>query len=267
MRMLTEIPAHPIGAVADPAGHLAVGIEQEPRILQPAEAEAEIRRLHGDRGRIRVVAAHHRARDAAPRIVETQIDQIGIEHQQDIGVGNDLVAVAGVEVDRAVAVVDLPQIRAGGVGRPLRNGVGRGQIEHRIGGSGIGVEIGPGDRPAAQPDLRPGLEIPGIEGAAAPAPVIGRPAEIAQPRDEGVVIVEPDILAGIEILRDRRDLEAAGLQQHDPAPGGGERARQGDPCGPGPGNADIEDGGREITVLGVLEDHGAEARTPSLNMY
>ena len=79
----------------------------------------------------------------------------------------------------------------------------RRELEDLVGARGEGIEIRLRDRPAVERADQRRLEVGVIELAAPPAPVVRAAAETAHPADEGVVVVEADHVAAVEILRIR----------------------------------------------------------------
>ena len=162
----------------------------------------------------------------------------------------------------------LREIFVGEVEQPRPRGVRRGgwvalalrdrmaELEDVAGLGAVGVEVGLADRPAGErvPGVR--LEVIGVEAAAHAGPVVRGAAEVAQPGDVERVVVEPDVLAGVDVLALGADLKPAGFHQRDRSPGRRQAARQSDPGRAGADHADIEalGEGRAVGARGV-DDH------------
>ena len=259
-QVIAEIPAHQVVLVADAGRDLAGEVEQKPRVLEAAGAEAVAARPDGEAGIVGGVAAEDRALDAGQAVVEPEVDEVRMDAERDpLGVP-DLVEILLAEPGRGAAQVpDLVEavLRRDGDRRRDVAAI-RDQVEDLGDLRRVGVEVGAADRPAAQGVLRPRPHVRRLEGAAEPVPVPGRAAEAAHARHVQIGIGEPHALADGDVLRLLGPFEAAALHQRDIEAAGGEPARQRDPRRAGADDADVEVAveGRALGRLDV-KDHRA----------
>jgi hypothetical protein len=186
--------------VADPGRDLAARVQQESRVLQPAHAEAESTRARRTPDR-RLVRLEDGLGDRIETVVQSQIDQIGMEDEVDALRADELVMELLAEPDErtADAVKDLEELGVGPVGRRVFQR--RLEVEDLVRFGRVGIEIGLGDGPAAEGMEGLRLEIVVIQGATATAPVVRAAAEKPQSGNERIVIVQPDDVPRIGILR------------------------------------------------------------------
>ena len=241
VRVVGEAAADPAGAVADALGDLAGEVEEEARVLDAAGAEGVGAGADGEAGVGRVVAAEDRAGDGGERVVEAEVDEVGVEDERDPVGGLDLGPVLLGEAGRgAEAELEAVEVVAGLAHRQVGRLAGGGQVEDGVGLGPVGVEVEPGDRPAGERHPGPGHEVDGVEGAAPAAPVVRGAAEVAQAADVEVEVFQAEVGAAVGVLALLGDLEPAGLHQRDRGAGGGEAAGQRDAGGTGADHADVE---------------------------
>ena len=128
--MLGEIAADHVVPVADAARHLAGAVEQQPRVLQPAEQSAKTRARDREAGVAGVKDLKRASVIGAEALVEPHVDQVGVDRADDRRAGGDLVAVLLAEAGRrAVAVLDAVEALLGLViGRSGASAAGRSRI-------------------------------------------------------------------------------------------------------------------------------------------
>ena len=199
--MVAEVAADLVVRIADAALHLAVEIEQEPRVLDAAGAEREEGGLDGEARVVRRVGPEHCLGNPVEARIEPEVDEVGVEPEPDPVGGGDLVEIFLAEPGRrAVAPLGLLEAadRVGQVD-DLRHGPGQVEDVGRL--RRIGVEVGLADRPAVAGAVqRVRQEARGIEIGAGSVPVPGGAAEVPEPRHVEVVVGQPGDLADVDAL-------------------------------------------------------------------
>ncbi len=262
VRVLAEVPPDEVAAVADPGRDLPPGVQQETGVLEAAHAQAIGARADREPGVARPVRAEVCAHHRREIVRQLEIDEVRVDRQHDPVRCLEVGAVARAEVDVAVAVADAPEAVAGLVDGLVGKHRRRRELEDLVGARGEGIEIRLRDRPAVERADPRRLEVGVIELAAPPAPVVRAAAETAHPADEGVVVVEADHVAAVEILRIGRGLEPARLHQRHAAPCFRECKGEGDPGWSSAGDADVENLVESRPVRQIrIGQHGAHHST------
>ena len=106
--MLAKEAADQVVAVADAAGHLPVGREQGPGVLEPAEAERERPRPQGPTGVVARIAAEDEVSHPGEVVGQDDVDEVGVQGEQQVVGPADLGLVLAPEAGRgAEAETDL----------------------------------------------------------------------------------------------------------------------------------------------------------------
>ena len=178
-----------------PSGIWLVKLSSSRGVLDAAGAERVGAGLDGEARVGGVVAAEDRAGDGRERVVEAEVDEVGVEDQRDRSArprsrrGTSRRSGSGA---RSGTGSGGSRSRSGGsAGRAPRSREGRSRIASACGA--VGVEVDLADRPAARAGPRAcGRKSIGVERAAPAAPVVGGAAEVAQAADVEVEVVEAD---------------------------------------------------------------------------
>ncbi len=242
--VIHEEAAHQIVLVADAAGDLAVAVQQEARVLDPAESKDEQPGPHPCARAGQVPDDEGLGAAVGP---ELDVDQIGVQPDLEPARRLELGAVLLAEPGRRRAEAEDPRRELVGRQRQQASGglehrgivAARPEVEDLVGGGIERFEVGAPDRPAAMGDPGPGQEIARVERSGHAAPMVGRAAELAHPGGVEVPVGLADAAPAVEVLALLLELEAAALQDDDPRGAAAERQRQSNPGRAGAADAEI----------------------------
>ena len=192
--MVHEEAADQQVAVSEPLGLNFVGKQQEPWILHAAAGEDED--LCDDQPARARQAAGLNVIDGGGSRIRLDVGHIRVDKDLDIVALLDLGPIYCVELSRRAEspVVDLQQVPADLrrpylVLLPIAFVIDIGtDLQDRVSPLVEGIEVGPGNWPAAIGNVRSCFEIDLAQRAAPAVPVIGRAAEVAKPASVQVVV-------------------------------------------------------------------------------
>ena len=221
MGVIHEEPSHQVLLVAETFALDSVGEQEQARVLDASRCQKNQPRGHAKLVSRETRHAHGGCR--ASRLGRLDLDGVAVQAGRDVARAQDLCAIGAPETRRWAELVDgvhdaitreLQEWRV-----PTRPGFGlilvRPELADGLSPLIEGLEIGSANGPAAVRNPGTCLEIDFLERSAPADPVVGRTTEVAQARLNQRVR-EAHVLAGVERLALRVELEPPALQQQDP---------------------------------------------------